>query len=549
MVAIDNLRVLADWNRTAQFTGGWDHPLSDITSRVRSLEWEFGFNAPGQLVAPPSAMTLKLDNADGAFNITRPGSTYGSLLKRDVLIKVLYDTTPLVCLKIADIAISPGNLGGRVVQLSLVDWHDDMMGAVYDPPLTLNTATGIAVSDACANTALPIPYAKAWWLLDASQLDIETTLYQTSVGVATGYTTLGYVGDNIDNGAGNTLRNFIEEMCAAEMDGRFFPAFNSRLNGVPGYIFVDRNWLTPGFSVAQTPAFPASLFTDAGAEYEYARRLCNKLEVTMYPRRVGVAGTELARTGSAFRLQPGETRTVTLRYRDPDYPDGTCTATTLIQPVASTDYTANTAQDGSGADVTGALGVSVTNKTSAADVLLVNSGAVDLYVTLFKIRGTPLTARQPVTVNAVNAQSIRDYGEAAEVRTVAGVDNQELVQAYADQYVKRYSTPQSRYRRVTFDVPENATSPLYGVAWGALGQTVRIVDDWVEDPAQARPAWIAGQRHVVDTTERRWQTTWYLEDALAETAWRFDNSAIGVGGELIIWDGLSILGQTTRLAF
>lgn len=559
MATTDDLEVLADWDRNATFA----HVLSDITSRVRYMEWSWGFNAPEQLVAPPSGGTLVLDNSDGAFNIGKTGAAFAGLLRPGVLIKAqkINNSGPFVTggtyrvflFRVLDIRIAPGAYGARTVTLTLGDWHDELMSEIYDPPLSTNVTTGDALTAAFNTAAVRIPYASSWWIMDASLLGTNTTIYANTNGPNTaGYTTLSYVGDNTDNGQGNTLYAFIEEMCAAEMDGRFyFFPWSSPVR----YVFNSRNTLNTLFSSVTTWEIPSSVLLDPGAEYEYAEELCNWLNVTFYPRRVGAAGTELARTASAFRLKPGESRTMTLRYRDPDFPDGTCAATTIIQPVASTDYTANTAQDGSGTDVTSALGVTVTNNTNSADVLVTNSGAVDLFVTLLKLRGTPLTARQPVQVTSVNAQSIYDYGLHRRTFTVAGVSDQELVQQYADARVNRFKTPQSRYKVVSYDFTDDAPAALKSAHYLArstepFGDSVasptfvQISDSAIEDTSTARIMWIAGQTHRIDANARTWNCTWYLEDIQQWLAWRFDYT---VG--LTTYDGLSILDQTTRLAF
>jgi hypothetical protein len=565
MAILDNLVVLADWDRDQTY----DHALSNITARVLSMQWTWGFNAPAQLVAPPASGTLVLDNSDGAFNLGKTGAAYAGLLRPGVLIKAylannagpyqLDGIFPVAVLRVLGIAIAPGILGSRTVMLALGDWHGDLMTELYDPPLTLNTTTGAAVQAAFDNAAVRAPYGSSWWTLDASLLDTSTIVYSnTLLSSASGYTTLAYVGDNSDQGQGNNLYAFIQEMCVAEMDGRFF---YFPYSDTPVYRFLSRNDLNSAYSITNIAAIPSSSLREDGAEYEYARTLCNQLKVTMYPRRVGSAGTELARTTSPLLIpgmwEPkGNTRTFTLRYRDPDFPDGTCAAIAIVPPVASADYTGNLSSDGTGEDYTGNLIVAVTNKTNAADITVINSALGPVYLTLLKIKGTPLTARQALTLTATDAQSIYDYGMAQQAVTVAGISDQELVQAYADAYVNRTKTPLSRYRVVSFDVTDNQSSPLFKpqfmtcVASGAFtefvpGPTfVQITDGAIEDTATARVSWIAGQSHTIDGVARTWVSSWYLEDIQQWLAWRLDYTA-----GLVTYDGLSILDQTTRLAF
>lgn len=550
MAAIDNLRVLADWDRDVT----WDHPLADITGRVLAAQWSYGFNAPGQLIAPPATGTVLLDNADGAFTLGKAGATFAGLLRRGVMIQFqhIVGTTlsgfqitpwPITVLRVTDIAITTGALGDRTVTLTLGDWHDELMNALYDPPLTLNTTTGVAAAAPFSEGLVPLAYPGQYWILDVSVLDVDTVPFAAGNAYGSFYlgsTTLDYVGDNVDRGSGTSLYAFIEEMCVAEMTGRFWMDTWEGVAGFsprPRWRYMGRTDMATRYDAASIFTIPSSRVRDTGNEYEYSRMLCNSLEITMYPRTAGSAGSELARTASPIRLQPRETRQITLRYRDPLYPDGTCSATTIITPVATTDYTANTAQDGSGTNVTSSLGVGVENRTSAAYVNLTNNSAADLYVTLFKIRGTPLTARQPVTVKSINAQSIHDYGYHRKAWTIAGVDDQDLVQRYADYYVDLYNLPIARYRTMTFDWPADPSDPMYRPALilPLFFAGLKIVDDFIEDTANTRIHWVAGEQHTVG--DGQWTTTWFLEDYVQSAFWVLDDP------------DLSVLDISTRPAF
>jgi hypothetical protein len=59
----------------------------------------------------------------------------------------------------------------------------------------------------------------------------------------------------------------------------------------------------------------------------------------------------------------------------------------MIQPVATTDYTMNTLQDGSGADLTSDFTVTASYTSSGVRFTITNHGAVDGYVTKLQARG------------------------------------------------------------------------------------------------------------------------------------------------------------------
>lgn len=567
MSAVDKLKVLADWDRD----GLWGHALSDITARVITAQWSYGFDAPGQFIAPPAQGMITLDNHDGAFNTGLAASTYGPLLQNDVLIQFQhtggvtlagYDLTPfaVTVLRVVDVRFERS--GGSTVILTLGDWHDDLMRIIYDPPFTENVTTGVAAAAPFQGGLIPLSYAGQYFIVDAAELDTTTALFIPGNAYASFYlgsTTLDYVGDNIDRGNGVSLYSFLEELCRAEMDGRFWletwpgPASEITYDPRPRWRFMGRQDLSRYYDAQTAAPIPASFFLRDGSEYEFSKTLCNSLDLTVFPRTVGTPGSELARNGSPIRLRAGESKQLTLRYRDPDYPDGTCSATTIITPVASNDYTANAEQDGSGADMTSSITVSAENRTSAAYINIVynvpaSNSTPDVYVTLLKVRGTPITARQPIILTSKDAPSIKEYGLAAEARTISGVDDLELAQSYADFYVQQHKDPVSRYRRVTFEFPEvRGTDEYYAALTVPLRfGGVKITDDWVED--EPRPQWVAGAAHVVNMSGRTWRTTWFMEDFTQQAVWTIGDTAIGLDGQFVE-TGFSKLDISTRLGF
>lgn len=83
-------------------------------------------------------------------------------------------------------------------------------------------------------------------------------------------------------------------------------------------------------------------------------------------------------------------------------------ATSVISPVATTDYLMNSQADGGGTNLTANFTVAATTFADAVKLTITNLGAVDGYVTLLKVRGNALTT-QPVTMNSQDATSITRY--------------------------------------------------------------------------------------------------------------------------------------------
>lgn len=150
--------------------------------------------------------------------------------------------------------------------------------------------------------------------------------------------------------------------------------------------------------------------TMAGLNYRLtADDVYNEALVTCYPREVGTVG-ELWRWLEAPRLlSPGESVTLEAEYTDSN--GSACEGSAVVSPVATTDYTANRLADGSGDDLTANITVSdFTAYGRHAQMTVTNTGTATVYVTLLRIRGTPITVPSPVTMRSSDAASIATYG-------------------------------------------------------------------------------------------------------------------------------------------
>lgn len=136
-------------------------------------------------------------------------------------------------------------------------------------------------------------------------------------------------------------------------------------------------------------------------------------------------------------LTAGEVVTYWVNYK---YLTESVPCTGMVWPVATTDYTANTAADGSGSDRTSVLQVVPYFFAEIARIEITNTGADTLYVTKLQIRGNPLSADEAVTFEKTDATSIATYHE-RELR-MDGLFQQDLNQgdSFADALKLEFST-------------------------------------------------------------------------------------------------------------
>lgn len=463
---LDGLIVEVDWDRDTAFAG----VNSNITEYVRRIEWTCGLLSRNQTVSPAMNCNITLDNADGFWNFGKGASRIDSL-RFGMLVRVRHaeatTTSGLLLLgRVQSLSYSPWSVGERTAVLTLTDWQSEMQQFVYDPAFATNVTTGAAISTMFDAGVAPYPYADRWWLLDVSTLDTNTRIFSAAdfkPSNSAGYTTLPYVGDNVDadNSGVNPLA-FLEEMSAGEMEGAvlYNPAA-ARME------WFDRNYWNYTALVNSLPTYLVR-YADLLPESVHAMDDgVNVLEVVTYPRSIGVAGSTLFNITSPIRINKGDSRQVVARFRDPLQPNKSCGATTIITPVAGTDYIANSKADGTGSVMTSSVGVSIEQTINSVIFNLSNNDTTsDVFITTLQVRGTPLTASDPLTIRARYAQSISTQGYRRENRTLAATGNIEEVQQFADAYVRRGFS--ASWQRLVMEVDDSYETYPAGYVLGVL---------------------------------------------------------------------------------
>ena len=163
-------------------------------------------------------------------------------------------------------------------------------------------------------------------------------------------------------------------------------------------------------------------------------------------------------------------------------------AVSVAAPVASTDYLANSAQDGSGTDKTSALTVAVTDLGAGFRLKLTNTDAGTIYVTTFRLRGTVDTfvADRPqfVASKSVVGQ-ITDIGVNIDVPFADDTGQKPRDYSIGVLRTQRYPVPRL-VLEFDLDVHDDIAVALLSVEIGDLikfkdtltGQHSLGVDDW-----------------------------------------------------------------------
>jgi len=186
----------------------------------------------------------------------------------------------------------------------------------------------------------------------------------------------------------------------------------------------------------------------------YGAQFANKLQVTANPREVDAAATTvLYSLPKAMSIAPGTDNTATFsgKYRDPTGGSKQVSGKDLVSLVATTDYLMNSAEDGSGDDLTAYLDVSgCTYGANATEFVLVNTGTLTGYITKLQVRGKGIYFYDPQIVQVEDAALTASHGEYLLNIDQKYQDDVNASASAANYWLTRQKTPREDVLSVTF---------------------------------------------------------------------------------------------------
>lgn len=491
---------------------------TNITAYVISANWSLGFAAPFELMARDNTAALVCNNSDRRFSPEYTSGAYYGLLVTGVALKITStyaSTTRTMWIGwIASISPHHNTKGDQLAELDCNGWFERAQRYESRIPLQIAQTADQVIAVILDESDILPPGITGRWILGRGLLGTSTTLgaitdYYNS---DTGDTTFAFAGDW---DSGTTVHAAVQSMVEREA-GRFFQKRDGTLQ------FYRR---------LHFPADTMSLasFSDANTEmsYVYGADVSNYVVVEYAPRSVGSAGATLATLASAAALTALGDTTIEYAFTS-DVSETTIGATALITPIPTTDYTANTLEDGTGANVTSSVtaAISLTLATGAS-VTYTSTYASTIYLMpTSKIRGTPLTKYNAQRYVAQDDASLLEYGRLPF--QAAGIQD-----TLAD------ATTLASYQ---LDLRKDAVGRVnaYTLAGYDTNRTVQVLTRTLgdritmhESQTQANGDWfIIGEEHALDSDYR---VTWMLEDAGTIIYWAIGNT------------GASELGDTTWL--
>tara|TARA_Y100000310_G_scaffold317685_1_gene370844 strand:+ start:22602 stop:24095 length:1494 start_codon:yes stop_codon:yes gene_type:complete len=253
--------------------------------------------------------------------------------------------------------------------------------------------------------------------------------------------------------------------------------------------------------------------------YEYnARSVFNNVRAS-YTEYELQATAELWRLSETPSIPAGETRTWIAEFDD--------FSTNIVTPVATTDYTANSASGGGGTDMTGDINVTFTPLAQSAELQLENTASVPAFITLLKVRGDAYTKGDVTIREATDSTSQTAYHLRTKSLDGQFLNDIDQAQDYADFVLARFKDPQPE---VSMTLTNKDNTLLTEILTRKVSDRITVDND--ELAMVNQDFYINKVEHTVLGKEQLHRVVYRLAEVDEEEFWTLDISTLGTATRL-----------------
>lgn len=506
--------VSVDWNNDGVYTGTGEN----VSARVRRLEFWRGRDFASQLGASSSAGWLKmeLENKSNDYSSFNTASPLNGNLLPGRKVRVQADGTTIWLGYLKRLTPVPNYKGDKIALLEATGPLGVIAQRKVSSAVGGSGTTGAAISGLLDYMGWPA----ANYIIDAG----KTTLTKYWATDQNGLDAL-YEVENAELG-------FLWEAA----DGRI--AFSNRHARYVNTAPTTPNKRTLTSQATFSDAAGATLSYNAIELQDPLERVFNIAQSEVRLFTVGALAVlwTLSETGaSSPALLQGATKTYWAQYPVMGSAEDVMGVDAWTTPVATTDYTANSAADGSGSSETGNLTIVVTKFATTMQIQITKSGGGGTaYLTKLQARGTPLTlTANPIRVLEENTDSSTLYGD----RTWPMPDRWNPTTQDALDWTRfllsLYRNP-PRILTMTY-IANKSASHITEMLTRELNDRITVVANNNTGLGINEDFWIENQHHTIASNGLH-TVKYQLSQALPANA--------------LVWIlGSSLLGTGTRLAF
>lgn len=252
--------------------------------------------------------------------------------------------------------------------------------------------------------------------------------------------------------------------------------------------------------------------TNAGSiERTVGSLLLNDVQITAHPKTIDSSAVVLYSLGSPIKVGPGKTIVVEGEYTHPTKGiRGNAITSTMIQPVATTDYLGNALEDGTGTDLTSSLTITAEYTSAIPRFTIYNGATTKVWVTKLECRGCGVYQLSTLTARISDAALQVTHG----VKSLA-IDQQyqrdtQMGEAWIKQILDDKSAIRTRLHQITLSANISAEN-MFAFQILDIGDLVEI--DITEFEASGF-FYIQGVKANINIARNTITFTWLLKEAM-----------------------------------
>ena len=139
----------------------------------------------------------------------------------------------------------------------------------------------------------------------------------------------------------------------------------------------------------------------------YGENIINQIRVKAYPKKIDTSATVLFSLDSPILVPSSSIKKFTGSFKDGST---SINGTGMINPVATTDYIANTKADGTGTNITASIIITAEYSSQSVEYTITNNSVYQAFITKLTARGYGITSYNPIDAVLEFDASIGAYG-------------------------------------------------------------------------------------------------------------------------------------------
>jgi hypothetical protein len=508
------VRDLITWSVAIDLDGDGDYTETneELAEYVQNATWSLGFSQPYDNIARAATLSLQLKNSDRRFSPEYTGSPIYPNFTRGKSIKITttYEgvTRTMFVGTIDSIVPVPGQKKERYVTVTSNGLFNRMQNAeVFIAAQEDKRADEVIAAILLASGLVSSDFSGRWRLGIAGESELGDT------------TELGAVDDILTAEQGISVFEIIGDQWS---DGvSVYGALRDTVGQEGGRLFVDRsgviNFWNRHHMILDTASLAAFDDEMSSLDYAYGEDVINHVIVRANPRSIGTSEETLGEIDQAVRIKAGDSKNVSFRYASQSA-GVKIAGKNALAPVQTTDFTANSQEDGSGADLTANVSAAIIEESATrSQVTFTNSGPLDAWLQPgATIRGIKITDFGEVDVEAEDSGSISTYDrqrytypyvmdtvDAAEGmanlilargKNPAGIARSMQIYPYSNPGLMGQALNLSVGSRITVAETQTAADGDYfiiGEQWQLMKKWTAVT--WMLEPASREQYWILGK--------------------------------------------------------